>query len=311
MKSLKLKILLPILLTAIVGLSAMGLIGFSQAKAIIEDDVRTIAKTKADMLASMANEQLHRWSDTIKFTTATDSGQTLNVNGIKALISENPSIFEDFSFLMVADLDGNYEGTHDKSGNIADRAYFKEAVARGYTVISEPVISKSMGVPIIVIAAPIESVSENRIVGIIVGIVELSHMTNLINEESFGERGYAYMINKEGIVIAHPNEEYILNEDHNFFNKPGLETITKNMTLGAEDVETYVLDGDSKIAAYMPIEATGWSIAMTAYEDEVLQALTGLGLAMMLVTLVIIVILTTIIIVLISALLNLLYKSHR
>lgn len=300
MKSLRIKILLPILIVTIIGLTSLALITFNEAKKIIEAEVISMAESKADKLVSLVDEQLQGWSRTIKFTTATSFGQSQDVEGVKKLMSDNAAIFEDFAFLMIADLDGNYIGTHDISGNIAERDYFKEAVASSKTVISEAVMSKSMGVPIIVIASPIVDSVDNRVIGVIGGIVELSHISDLINEERFGERGYAYMINLEGIVMAHEDTELILNEEHNFLNKPGLESLTQNMILGTTDVEYYTYDGDDKIAAYKPINTTGWSIAMTAYESEVLESLSGLGISTILFSIIIVLVISGVVIIVVT-----------
>jgi methyl-accepting chemotaxis protein len=80
------------------------------------------------------------------------------------------------------------------------------------------------------------------------------------------------MIDEKGLIIAHPNDEFILSE--NFLNNKSktLVEITKKMIKGETRVDSYEFDGAEKIAAYESLHSTGWSIAMTTYYDEVTKS---------------------------------------
>jgi methyl-accepting chemotaxis protein len=298
MRSLKTKILLPVLVTAIIGFMVMTLVSYLQSRAIIKEEVSIIAETKADKLASEAIEQLTNWRDTMTFLAATPQGFTMDVEGIKALMKTNKSTFEDFSFVMVADQQGNYSATSGDEGNIKDRDYFKTVISTNKSIISNPVISKSMGVPIVVAAAPIIDPATGRTIGLMGGIIELSKLTEVINTEKFGESGYAYMIDNTGLVIAHKDTSLLM--EKNFLDDPEMTEITNNMIIGSNDVEYHIYKGDKKITAYQFVEITGWSIAMTAFESEVLSAANKLGMSMVLVAIVIILALVAIIYIVVA-----------
>ncbi len=304
MKSIKFKILLPVLLTTIVVLAAIAVISFSQSKAIIESDVEAIAEAKVNKLIWQADDKLANYKSVMKNLATTKEVAEGDIDGIKALLEKGPDLYGDFSFVLITDRDGNYLATSGASGNIAGRAYFKEVTARGFTVISDPVISKSMGVPITVIATPIYEEGSSAVVGIVGGVVEMSYLSDAIIKEEFGDRGYAYMINRDGSVLAHPETDLIMNPDVNFKNIPGLETISNNMTLGDKSVEEYVFEGENKIAAYGPIPSTGWSVAVTAYQSEVLSALQSLAISIGITSIVAIAFLTVIVIVVITIILK-------
>lgn len=80
--------------------------------------------------------------------------------------------------IYISDLLGRYFNAYGHSNFIADRKYF-EQVMNGNTVISEPIINRSTGKPIIAIATPI--LNKNKVIG-------LFGVTILINRSYRGLR---------------------------------------------------------------------------------------------------------------------------
>ena len=141
---------------------------------------------------------------------------------------------------------------------------------QGKNVISDPVISKSIGVPIIVAAAPIKD-DQGNVLGLLGGTIALSKITGIVNAEKFGDTGYAYMIDKTGLTIAHPHEEYLFKENFLQNKNASIVELTKKMTQGKKGVTHYKYEGQEKLAAYAPLKMNGWSIAMTTYEKEIIK----------------------------------------
>ncbi|MFT5729648.1 MAG: methyl-accepting chemotaxis protein [Desulforhopalus sp.] len=85
-----------------------------------------------------------------------------------------------------------------------------------------------------------------------------------------GKTGYAYMINNSGIIIAHPVKKHVLKLD--LKTVAGMEEISKGMLAGNSDVKEYIFQEVDKIAGYVPIELTGWSVAITQNKADFLEA---------------------------------------
>ncbi|SIQ29408.1 EAL domain-containing protein [Halanaerobium kushneri] len=115
-----------------------------------------------------------------------------------------------YFFFFIADQKGNYSTTIEKkAGNISDRRYFQK-VLKGKTVVSDPLISKSTGEPIIVLAAPINNQDRLSLLGATIKIKDLS---NYINRYTNTKEGlYSFIINAEGNIVAHPEQEKIKNQ---------------------------------------------------------------------------------------------------
>jgi methyl-accepting chemotaxis protein len=78
------------------------------------------------------------------------------------------------------------------------------------------------------------------------------------------------MVNKDGIIIAHPNEKFIFELDIKTLK--GMEEIIAAMLAGRAGVDDYVFQGIPKVAGYAPVELMGWSVALTQDHSEFLAA---------------------------------------
>lgn len=124
-------------------------------------------------------------------------------------VSRKLDVYDHF---FIADKDGNCNTTLGRSDNIKDRDYFK-TVMSGKVVVSNPVVSKTTGNNIAVVAAPIKN-SDGKIMGIMAGTINLIKLSKVIEDLKYGyPDSYSYIIDKNGLVIAHPNENYIMKEN--------------------------------------------------------------------------------------------------
>ncbi|QEK11114.1 methyl-accepting chemotaxis protein [Crassaminicella thermophila] len=267
MKSLKYKITIPVLIFLIIGILALSGATFLQAKKIIINDVEQLAQSKTDKLVALADDKIHEWRSMITLLSLTDVVKNMDLNALKKFVSDNKEAFKDFETIIISDKYGKYLSSNGQGGNIIDRAYFPKVMA-GQTVISKPIISKSTGNPIVVVAAPIKNDSGN-VIGLIGGTVNLSVITDIVNAEKLGDTGYAYMIDQEGIVMAHPKKEMILKYNALQKGSTSQKELTKKMIKSKTGVEYYEFEGKRKIAVYAPLHSVGWSIAMTTYESEI------------------------------------------
>jgi methyl-accepting chemotaxis protein len=271
-KSLKYKITLPVVIFTMIGILLLSGIAYFQARDIIIKDIEDLSLNKVDKLVISADDKIYQWKSQMELLSSVGVVKNLDIEGLNAFVASNQKNFSDYEAVIISGRDGKFLSTTGSGGDISGRSYFPKVMA-GQTVASEPVISKATGNPITVIAAPIKEDNGN-IIGLIGGTVDLSHITSIVNAEKLGEKGYAYMINREGLLMAHPNNEFILKE--NYLNSADQEVVemTKEMINGQKDVKHYEYNGDKKIAAYEPLKSTGWSIAMTGHEEELTESVS-------------------------------------
>jgi methyl-accepting chemotaxis protein len=275
MNSIKSKLTLAIVLITVISVAIMGSAGYWNARTIIRDDMETSLK----LLAKNNSEKMGTWLDLRKseisilanspLVNAGNSDTTLSY--LRNENKRNP-LYQRF---MVMDLKGDANYTVGENKNLADRDYFKQAIA-GKTVISDPVIGKTDGKPIIVAASPVSR--NGAITGALAGTVALDDLIKIIKEIKIGKSGYAFVIQKDGLVIIHPIKEVAMKTNfiQDAATDPSLKEIAVNMAKGKEDIARYSFNGVEKYVAYAPIPGTPWSLAVNVPVKEVSAKLNNL-----------------------------------
>jgi methyl-accepting chemotaxis protein len=149
--------------------------------------------------------------------------------------------------------------------SFSDRDYIKAALS-GNVNVGNPVQSKVTGNPLIPFGAPITS--GGRVVGVFVLALDGSFINDLVAGERVGKTGYAYVVDTTGLMIAHPDKNYLFKI--NTLKEEGMGEFSKKMLAGESGVSRYVIKGVAKIAGYAPIKTTGWSVGLTIPNSEFL-----------------------------------------
>ena len=269
MKSLKKKIMIPVFLLSIIGTLILSFFVYNKSKDIIINYVEQLTQSKAEKLASHVEDNLEKWKLKVNMLASMDAAKNMDYEGFKEYLYNHEELYDkQCELFFINDIKGDYVSLNGAKGNVADREYFREVINSGNTTVSEPIISRITGNYIIVVAAPIKDDNGN-VIGLVGVDVNLPAITDMINDEKLGTSGYAYMISKDGLIIAHPNKNFIYK--HNILNDKNKDVVDvgKKMINGEVGIKYYEDNGIKKIDSYMPIKSTGWSIGMSAnYDDE-------------------------------------------
>lgn len=150
--------------------------------------------------------------------------------------------------------------------DLSDRFYVKEALA-GEQSWSEVLKSKLSGKPIVAFGMPVKGTDGELVLAV---VVKFEIFTQLTDQVKPGETGYAYMINSDGLVLAHPIKEKTLNENLLDTENAELKAIVTEMTEAKSDKGFYTYEGIYKMLAYGPVDK--WSVGITIPVDEYMLA---------------------------------------
>jgi len=103
--------------------------------------------------------------------------------------------------------------------------------------------------------------------GIIVIDLDFKKIMELVKNTRVGEQGYAFLIDQYGRNIAHPLlplYRYSLET----YTEPSLRELILDMMGGNSGWRTYAFQGENKVAAFEPVKAMGWSLAVTIPTEE-------------------------------------------
>ncbi|MGD9826098.1 methyl-accepting chemotaxis protein [Desulfobacter sp.] len=172
--------------------------------------------------------------------------------------------------IMVTDQNGTVIadslGGKTNGFTLGEREYFVEA-KKGSLSLSDPILSKSSGDPVLTVAVPIKQ--ENGIVsGVMISVIKLNQLSNIITRVKLGKTGYPFLVDTKGTFIAHPNPDLIFTTNATQLN--GMKEVARQMLDRKTGVHDYEFKGVRKIAGFAPVNSTGWSICVTQNEKEFL-----------------------------------------
>ncbi len=107
-------------------------------------------------------------------------------------------------------------------------------------------------------------------------------LSDLISDITYAKTGYSFIINKEGVMVAHPDRTMVFTQDRTLEKakanpeQQGLAAIMEHMVAGDTGLGGYTYKGVTKYAGYAPIAGTNWFMALTAPEAEVFAQITQL-----------------------------------
>ncbi|WP_212636887.1 methyl-accepting chemotaxis protein [Desulfacinum hydrothermale] len=182
---------------------------------------------------------------------------------------------EQYEGIFLSDASGTLFGGVLHDGNtklypgvqIKDRAYFKRAKEAGRPVIGQVIVSKISKEPVAVISVPLKN-EKGQFLGIVGVTLKVGFLAETVSQTKVGTAGYAYMTDKEGTIIAHPDKKLILKL--NLHKVPGLEPLAAAMDSGKSGVVEYRFRGADKISGYAPVGINGWMVGATQTKSEFL-----------------------------------------
>lgn len=219
-------------------------------------------------------------------STAHDSDVALSEQALHQFLEK---IFEKsqgrYESILITNQDGQVIADNTKQllgASLSDREYFTIA-KQGRTNLSDPILSKASGHPIICLAVPLSTAS-GQFGGALVFLIKLDRLSDKITAVKIGETGYPFMIDKTGLMISHPSSA--IRFETNIAQEKGMEKICERMIAQESGVELYRFKGVTKIAGFAPVHSTGWSITVTQNEDEFLSAVRSIKMFVFIVGLV-------------------------
>lgn len=158
--------------------------------------------------------------------------------------------------------------------NISDRGYFLRA-KKGEANIAGPIISRgnlTSEEPILIVCAPIQD--HGKFHGIAAIVFNCDFMVRIVTQHHIGRTGYAYLLNNEGIIIAHPKKEYILKLA--LLDQPGTEPIKGLLKRGLNGNTDYLFEGKKEIAGFSRLKQASWTAAFAQNRDEIMSPINKL-----------------------------------
>lgn len=185
--------------------------------------------------------------------------------------------------IIIADTDSKLIGS-----NMSERTYNKDTLqGNGEQVISETLISKSTGAPIVVFTYPI--VRDGKVIAYVATGVKGESFSKYIGnvKVSNSKSSYLFLSDEKGVLIYHPTKSKIGKPVETAQIKAVIDRIQKGENVKGDVIE-YKYNGSNKIAGYQEISKTKWLVISSAVKDEMLTPVNNMTKIILLINLLIV-----------------------
>ncbi|MGL4730010.1 MAG: methyl-accepting chemotaxis protein [Clostridium sp.] len=178
--------------------------------------------------------------------------------------------------IAIIDKNGNFVSNDGRKLNVSDREYFKEAIS-GKNYITQPYFSKAEKDDFLVgYAVPIKNINNDKdIIGVLFMIRDGFEFSQMTDEIKFKSTGEAFVIDKDGTIIADKDKNLILSQRNIVKEEKNEELLSvgQKMIDGESGSSEYNVDGTKKYISYSPIGLTGWSLGILIEREDLLSSL--------------------------------------
>ena len=278
--SLRLKLMTTFFVLIAIPMSMLGIMSYNMASKSLQESMESQLEQQASDVVSLIEKSINSVKGDVQIASLNsqladliqDPSSQGNIDkafDYIAKVQENNKIF--MEVLIVTDEFGKViidTQTKTPDTDLSDRSYMKEALSTGNTSISEVLTSRFTGNPAIFIACPIKN--EGKIIGTIIGSIKFSTISTYASDMKVGEYGYGYLVDKDGLIVGHPNEDKILKENISNSDNENLRTIAEEMKQGKSSKGFYDYEGMHKYVTFKPVDK--WIVAVTAEYNEYMSS---------------------------------------
>lgn len=285
-QSLRIKLVIYSLILTLLASLSVGVATMMSASSSLtqeaEDAMSAIAKEGAKLVESRIETQKR----TLEMIAQREDIQSMDWE-VQQPILQRHLANSDFLEFGIAGMDGIVHYSDGSTAGLWDRNYIQKALA-GESNVSDLIVSRVTGDVVLMYAAPI--VRDGETVGVLIGRRDGNALSDITNDIGYGENGYSYMLNNQGVTVAHPDKEKVLaqynpiDEAENDESLSSLANLFEKILEEKTGIQHYSYLGNKLYAGYHPVNGTNWIFTVAGHENEVLSAIPELQKIILLIT---------------------------
>ncbi len=244
MKSIKLRIMVSMGLLLTFVCAIFGGIAYYMAYSSLYEDVQNALPQMSQQAVQVLESRLNSNFSFLEAIAETDVVQDPSVpieEKVKVIMDQLKG--DRFTSLTYIDTEGNIftdQGT--STINVKEREYFISAL-NGNRFVSDPFAAKTTNAMMLVFSVPVKH--NDKVVGVLTGNSDANVLSSLTKDIKYEKSGSAFMLNKNGVIIAHQNEDYVMQMVNN------MEKSKKYPELvGLAEIESDMIGGNAGVSSY-------------------------------------------------------------
>ena len=182
--------------------------------------------------------------------------ETTQMNREQVLV-EAAEIYE-FYTIALYDLDGQLvQGISGAPERLEGNFYALLQETDNLTTDSSTIFQKKLG---ITMGMPVKENGETILY--VVGVYKYDTINDEISNINIGKHSTAYMVNREGTVIAHPDQSIALAESTLIEQSGENQEVLSHVTTGETGAVEFPINKEQMLVAFSPVRGTQWSLVI-------------------------------------------------
>lgn len=270
------KIISSIMFLITVSILVIGIISTNSQVATINDNLKYTTKELSESLSLKIHAFLYQNVSILESIASTNDIKLYNTQAQTILLEKINKKYPDFQAIFVTDATGQQVTKSDETELVSnsDRDYFKDAASNKKTVISDVLISKTNGKPVVIIAVPIFN-DQDEFEGILGGSLNLNEIEEMRSQVTIGQTGYAFITDIQGQILAHPDKDMVEKREDVQDIAP-----VKNALSGEEGTIIYNDNGIKVFSSYTSVPDTKWAVVVRQNYDDAFFSINQIKIKM-------------------------------
>lgn len=285
--SIKFRLIITFSLLAVISNLSVGFISTRMTSKLVTENAKNQVLVLAKEGAKIAESRIHGTVILLESIALQEEVRSMDVTFLTDYLVSY-IVRSDFLDLAVVTPDGTAYYTDGSTVQLGDRDYIKRAFA-GESNVSDVLISRVVSVPVVMVAVPIED--NEKVVGVLIGRLDGSSLSDLTRDIKSGKTGSSYIINGDGTLLAHDDINMVIKQvnpvnlmkTNKAYSEWGnaLTTILKQKSgiVVHKDI-TASKDNVVRYAGFSPIPGTDWIFVSSSSETELLETFSQGRVAM-------------------------------
>ncbi|AEV69988.1 methyl-accepting chemotaxis protein [Acetivibrio clariflavus] len=254
---LKTRLFSILLITSLVPLLIFSAISISYFVVTSQMDIYQISENKLEIVKSEINGLLEKNFNTLHIIANQPAIRNFDLDSAKKILEDaakvNPGIV-----IALDNTEGQQvvKSNDDALTSVNERDFYQQAISGNEKYVSDIILAKTTGKLMVVIATPVRDM-DNKIAGVLQINIQLGQLSDFVTELS-KDGSTVYVLSREGTVLAHPNIEYVQNQE----NYGILEFVQTGFSGQNETLKTKNIHGENIIASSYLNDLAGWLIVV-------------------------------------------------
>ncbi|MDO8037036.1 response regulator [Janthinobacterium sp. SUN128] len=271
------------LATSLTSIAMIALVTMIQVQHMRDDFTRVLLSQQSSLISRTAAELDDKLGMLLQIVTLTARQQPPELIAQPAKLREyyaRRSMLVLFDDVLVLDAHGAIvadmpEVTGRAGINVAEREYFQTVLRTRQPMITEPMLGKSSGMPIVQMVAPVLA-ADGQVAGVVIGVLRLykDNLLGRLRSEKIGKSGYYFILTRGAVprYVLHPDTSRLLQP-----RKPNANLTTTQLL--KEDGEGSMVSTNSRgitaVNSFKRLKSVNWLLAASLPVEDAFEPFDG------------------------------------